>query len=95
MDRERKRIGLSIRQLLPDPWLKKVEEHQRRTVGRRCHYTPDQIWRICSPGEELEGLIHVSELSEQRVAHPKEVVKEGDVVTCGSSRLILNAAGSV
>jgi small subunit ribosomal protein S1 len=32
-------------------------------------------------GEDLEGLIHVSELSEQRVAHPKEVVKEGDVVT--------------
>jgi small subunit ribosomal protein S1 len=31
--------------------------------------------------EDLEGLIHVSELSEQRVAHPKEVVKEGDVVT--------------
>ncbi len=25
MDRERKRIGLSIRQLLPDPWLKKIE----------------------------------------------------------------------
>jgi transcriptional accessory protein Tex/SPT6 len=31
--------------------------------------------------EELEGLIHVSELSESRVNHPKEVVKEGDVVT--------------
>ena len=32
-------------------------------------------------GEELEGLIHVSELSEQRIAHPKEVVHVGDVVT--------------
>ena len=31
--------------------------------------------------EDLEGLIHVSELSEQRVGHPKEVVHEGDVVT--------------
>jgi len=29
----------------------------------------------------VEGLIHVSELSEQRVNHPKEVVKEGDIVT--------------
>jgi len=32
-------------------------------------------------GEDLEGLIHVSELSEQRVGHPKEVVHEGEVVT--------------
>ena len=31
--------------------------------------------------DDLEGLIHVSELSEQRVTHPKEVLKEGDVVT--------------
>jgi small subunit ribosomal protein S1 len=31
--------------------------------------------------EELEGLIHISELSDQRINHPKEVVKEGDVVT--------------
>jgi predicted flap endonuclease-1-like 5' DNA nuclease len=31
--------------------------------------------------EDLEGLIHVSELSEQRVAHPKEVLREGEVVT--------------
>jgi small subunit ribosomal protein S1 len=31
--------------------------------------------------EDLEGLIHISELSDQRINHPKEVVKEGDVVT--------------
>ena len=31
--------------------------------------------------EDLEGLIHISELSEQRVAHPKEVLHEGEVVT--------------
>ena len=32
-------------------------------------------------GDELEGLIHVSELKEERVAHPKEVVKEGEKLT--------------
>ena len=31
--------------------------------------------------EDMEGLIHISELSDQRINHPKEVVKEGDVVT--------------
>lgn len=32
-------------------------------------------------GEDVEGLVHVSELSDQRVNHPKEVVREGEVVT--------------
>jgi len=32
-------------------------------------------------GDDLEGLIHVSELSENRITHPKEVTKEGDVLT--------------
>ena len=31
----------------------------------------------------LKGLIHISELSEKRIEHPKEVLKEGDVVTLG------------
>ena len=30
---------------------------------------------------DIEGLIHISELSENRVEHPKEVLKEGDVKT--------------
>ncbi|HLV37347.1 MAG TPA: S1 RNA-binding domain-containing protein, partial [Spirillospora sp.] len=30
---------------------------------------------------EIEGLIHISELSDQRVNHPREVVEEGDTLT--------------
>jgi len=31
--------------------------------------------------EDVEGLIHVSELSEERIGHPREVVAEGDIRT--------------
>lgn len=81
MDRERKRIGLSIRQLLPDPWLKKIEgiKEGQLVEGTITHLT--KFGAFARISEDLEGLIHVSELSEQRVNHPKEVVKEGDVVT--------------
>ena len=81
MDRERKRIGLSIRQLLPDPWIKKVEglKEGQLIEGTITHLT--KFGAFARLGEDLEGLIHVSELSEQRINHPKEVVKEGDVVT--------------
>jgi len=35
----------------------------------------------------VEGLIHISEISEKRIEHPKEVLKEGDVVTLRIIRL--------
>lgn len=81
VDRERKRIGLSMRQLQPDPWLQKVGKLKEGMLveGVVTHLT--KFGAFARIGEDIEGLIHVSELSEQRVAHPKEVVKEGDRLT--------------
>lgn len=81
IDHERKRIGLSIRQLLPDPWLKQVEHLKEGQLieAKVTHLT--KFGAFARLDENLEGLIHVSELSEHRINHPKEVVKEGDVVT--------------
>jgi small subunit ribosomal protein S1 len=81
VDRERKRIGLSIRQLQQDPWMQKVGELKEGMLveGTITHLT--KFGAFAKIGDDLEGLIHVSELSDQRVVHPKEVVKEGDVLT--------------
>lgn len=81
VDKERKRIGLSIRQLLSDPWVQKVEHLKEGMLveGTITHLT--KFGAFARLGEDLEGLIHVSELSEQRVGHPKEVIHEGEVVT--------------
>ena len=81
VDQERKRIGLSIRQLLPDPWVVKVSNLKEGQLveGTITHLT--KFGAFARLDEDLEGLIHISELSDQRINHPKEVVKEGDVVT--------------
>ena len=81
IDRERKRIGLSIRQLQPDPWMKRVEHLKEGMLieGTITHLT--KFGAFARLDDDLEGLIHVSELSEHRINHPKEVVKEGDQVT--------------
>ena len=81
VDRDRKRIGLSIRQLQQDPWLQKVGNLKEGMLieGTITHLT--KFGAFARIGDDLEGLIHVSELSEQRINHPKEVVHEGDVVT--------------
>jgi len=81
VDRERRRIGLSLRRLKPDPW-STVEE--RYHVGQ---IVQGVITNVVSFGafarleEGLEGLIHISELAEGNFLHPRNVVKEGDVVT--------------
>jgi len=81
VDHERKRIGLSIRQLQDDPWTQKVSHLKEGMLveGKITHLT--KFGAFASLGDDLEGLIHVSELSEQRVGHPKEVLHEGDTVT--------------
>jgi small subunit ribosomal protein S1 len=82
IDRDRKRIGLSIRRLQDNPWLKKVEEIREGQLveGTVTHLTKFGAFAKIGDGD-LEGLIHVSELSTSRVEHPKEIVSEGDIVT--------------
>jgi small subunit ribosomal protein S1 len=81
VDRERKRIGLSMRQLEEDPWMKKVSHLKEGLLveGTITHLT--KFGAFAKLDDDLEGLIHISELSEQRVNHPKEVVHEGETVT--------------
>ena len=81
IDREKKRIGLSIKALQEDPWQDKVGGFK---VGQ---LTEGVITRLTKFGAfarlegDIEGLIHISELSENRINHPKEAVKEGDSLT--------------
>ena len=86
IDTERKRIGLSIRRLKDDPWDDQVAELTEGLLveGRITRLTNFGAFArlILEDAEgDLEGLIHISEISEQRIEHPKEVLKEGDVVT--------------
>jgi small subunit ribosomal protein S1 len=81
VDQDRKRIGLSIRQLQSDPWVVKASAMKEGQLveGTITHLT--KFGAFARLSGDMEGLIHISELSEQRINHPKEVVKEGDVVT--------------
>ena len=81
VDRERNRIGLSLRQLQPEPW---SIIHEKYAIGQLVEA---EITRLTSFGAfariegGIEGLIHISELSDRRITHPKEVVQQGQKVT--------------
>ena len=81
VDREKKRIGLSMRALQGDPWHEKVEKFK---VGQLVEGTITRLTKFGAFARlegDNEGLIHISELSENRINHPKEAVKEGDTLT--------------
>jgi small subunit ribosomal protein S1 len=81
IDHEKKRIGLSIRLTEKDPWADKVAHYH---VGQLVE---GKITRLTKFGafakleDDVEGLIHISEISEKRIEHPKEALKEGETVT--------------
>jgi small subunit ribosomal protein S1 len=80
VDEERKRIGLSLRRLTPEPWSIVADHYD---VGQVVTAT---ITRLAAFGafakmdDSIEGLIHISEMADYRINHPKEIVQEGDVV---------------
>ena len=80
INHERGRISLSIRRLQPDPWHSTVADFK---VGDVIDGTVTKIVNFGAfvrVRDGLEGLIHISELSHQRVAHPSDVVHEGQTL---------------
>jgi len=79
VDEEKMRVSLGLKQLTEDPWLRIIPEH----------YLPGQIvqgkvTKLTNFGafveleDDLEGLLHISELADHKVNSPKEIVKIGE-----------------
>ena len=80
IDREKKRIGLSLRALSDDPWRDRVEKF---SIGQLVEGVITRLTKFGAFARlegDIEGLIHISEISETRIEHPKEVLKEGETV---------------
>ena len=80
VDRESRRIALSLRRLVPTPWDQAAERFQ---IGRLVTGTITKMTdfgAFARVDNMVEGLIHVSELTERHISHPKEIVAVGDTM---------------
>ncbi|MFN8618541.1 MAG: S1 RNA-binding domain-containing protein [Dehalococcoidia bacterium] len=80
IDRDTKKISLSLKRAQPEKWDTTVNRFVigQILIGRVTKLMAFGAFvRLDGP---VEGLIHISELSNRRIQHPKDVVKEGDVV---------------
>jgi small subunit ribosomal protein S1 len=81
IDEDRKRIGLSMKRLEPEPW-DFVED--RFQIGDLVQGTVTKVadfGAFARIDGGLEGLIHISELTDRVIDHPGQVVSSGDQVT--------------
>lgn len=82
VDQERGRIALSLKRLQPEPWCAVEQRYQLGQLVEGATITKlTNFGAFARLDDGIEGLIHISELSSERISHPREVVKEGDVVT--------------
>jgi len=81
IDEEKRRIGLSMRRLQDNPWIEKAEIIQEGQLiqGTITNLTDFGAFARIE-NTDLEGLIHISELSMHRVGHPSEVVSVGETL---------------
>jgi small subunit ribosomal protein S1 len=80
-DRDKERISLGLKQMIPDPWDSIQERYPggSKVIGRVVSVTDYGAFVELEPG--VEGLIHISEMTwSRRMKHPSKVVKAGDQV---------------
>ena len=80
VDPENKKIALSLKRLRPEPW-KTI--HEKLAVHDVVDATITKLTNFGAFARvegSVEGLVHISELTDRVVQHPREVVREGDKV---------------
>ena len=80
IDNESKRIGLSMRRLTPTPWSDASDKYSVGQLISGQITKLSEFGAFAKVGEGIEGLIHISELTEKHINHPKDIVTIGDTL---------------
>ncbi|MCC7146922.1 MAG: 30S ribosomal protein S1 [Phycisphaeraceae bacterium] len=78
VDQEKQRISLGLKQMSQDPWLEAIPAHYQPGM-----IVKGKVTKITNFGvfveleEDLEGLLHISELADHKVENPEDIVKVG------------------
>jgi len=81
IDQENKRISLGLKQIQPDPWSTVAQRYPMgsRVTGKVVRLTDFGAFVELEPG--VDGLLHISQMSNRPISRPDEVVNVGDEIT--------------
>ena len=81
VDRDKQRISLGMKQLTEDPWVHAIPDAYKPGMVVRGVVTKITNFGVFVELEDnLEGLLHISELADHKVENPQDVVKAGDEI---------------
>jgi small subunit ribosomal protein S1 len=81
VDKDNKRISLGLKQIQPDPWESAPQRYPMgsRVTGKIVRLTDFGAFVELEPG--VDGLLHISQMSNRPIASPAEIVNVGDELT--------------
>jgi small subunit ribosomal protein S1 len=80
VDPDRRRIALSMKRLQQEPWAEVAEKYSVGQVVTATITKLTDFGAFARLDEYIEGLVHISELSDQHIEHPSEVLAEGEQI---------------
>jgi len=80
LDKEAKKLSLSIKELMDKPWDNAKEKYPEESIvlGKVVRLNDFGAFIELEPG--VDGLVHISKISHNRIEHPSEVLKIGDEI---------------
>ena len=79
IDPAEQKVSLGLKQIEPDPWLQVPEKYNIDSIVRGEIVNLTNFGAFAKLEDGIEGLIHISELANQRIDKPEDVVSIGDV----------------
>jgi small subunit ribosomal protein S1 len=80
VDQDKERVALSLKRLRPNPWQDIESRYQPGQIVEGVVSKVVSFGAFVLLEDELEGLIHISELAEGTFFHPRNIVQHGDSV---------------
>jgi len=79
-DASKRKIRLSLKELQEDPWHKFLESYSVGSIVEGPITELKEFGAFMKITEDVEGLIHVSEITDERISTPADVLQVGQVV---------------
>ena len=80
IDREARKMSLGIKQLTPNPWESIREKYPVGSAHKAVVRNITNFGVFAELEDGVEGLVHISDLSWNKIKHPSELVASGDTI---------------
>lgn len=80
IEHEQQRVALSLKRLQPEPWSQVFDYYQINQVVEAVITKLTNFGAFARIDNRIEGLIHISEITDKNITHPRETVSEGEEV---------------